>query len=71
MVEKGRKIDVIVKINDLGGSKIEFLNSTLKLSGNNLIITTLTDDGKMSKVFNLSEISAYKQYYNKIIKKQK
>lgn len=58
------KVDVLVKTSDLGTTKLEFLNSRAEIKNNFLLIKTTDTDSITTKIFNINEISAFKEYYN-------
>lgn len=67
---KYTKIEVLINLgtnsigNSIGTNKEEYLNSSVILSGDYLIISTSNEDDTktVNKVFSLSQIKAYKMY---------
>jgi hypothetical protein len=66
------KVEVLVRNNststDMSTYRLEFDNSTLEIKGNFLLIHTKEADNLniTTKVFNLNEISSYKEHRKKI-----
>jgi hypothetical protein len=62
--KKVLKVDVLLKTTDLSTTKLEFLNSSAEIKGNYLLIRTFEEVSSTTKIFNLNEITAFKEYYN-------
>lgn len=57
------KIDVLVRSGALSTTKFEHLNSEVEVNAGFLLIKTSEKNGLTTKVYNLSEVYAFKQYY--------
>lgn len=59
-----KKVEVLVKIDEISISKLEFDNSTVEIKVPYLLIHTREPDSfdVTTKIFNLSNVSAYKEY---------
>jgi len=73
--QKYGKIEILVIIGEIATTKLEFLDSTLTLQGNFLIVTTEKINLKTneteefnitatSRIWNLDELAGYKTYNN-------
>lgn len=58
------KVDVLVKTGQLSTTKLEFENSKAILHNNYLMVETCEENFKTTKLFNISEVVAFKEYYN-------
>lgn len=65
----GDKVFELVEIweivDGIGALRTEFPNSSLILTDSNLLISSKKDDGDFFKVFQLTEIAAFKIKHNK------
>ncbi len=58
------KIEILVKTGELSTIKLVFDKSHVEIENNFLFVYIEEEGSKTTKIFNINDISAFKEYYN-------